>query len=97
MITLPDLATSVLAAATSGDTPRDGGWQASRNIDHMTPTHFIRELERLAGDRRGTAFAEYLAAVGAFGLVVGAIMTTRAQSLVVDYASARDLLMLPAM
>ncbi|MBX3191222.1 MAG: hypothetical protein KF819_29765 [Labilithrix sp.] len=54
-------------------------------------------LERLRRDRRGSAFVEYMAMVGAFGLVVGAIMTTRAQSLVVDYGSARELLLLPAM
>jgi hypothetical protein len=38
-----------------------------------------------------------MAVVGAFGIVVGAVLTTRAQTLVIDYANARDLVLLPAL
>ena len=54
-------------------------------------------LAALLGDQRGSTFTEYLAIVGAFGIVVGAVLTTRAQTLVVDYANARDLVLLPAL
>lgn len=54
-------------------------------------------LKGLLRDQKGSAFTEYLAIVGLFGIVVGAIMTTRAQTLVVDYANARDLVLLPAL
>ena len=54
-------------------------------------------LEALRRDRRGSTFTEYMAVVGAFGIVVGAILTTRAQTLVIDYANARDLVLLPAL
>jgi hypothetical protein len=54
-------------------------------------------LEALLRDRRGSTFTEYMAVVGAFGIVVGAVLTTRAQTLVIDYANARDLVLLPAL
>ena len=54
-------------------------------------------LEALLHDRTGSTFTEYMAVVGAFGIVVGAVLTTRAQTLVVDFANARDLVLLPAL
>lgn len=54
-------------------------------------------LEALLQDRQGSTFTEYMAVVGAFGIVVGAVLTTRAQTLVIDFANARDLVLLPAL
>ena len=54
-------------------------------------------LEALLHDRKGSTFTEYMAVVGAFGIVVGAVLTTRAQTLVIDFANARDLVLLPAL
>lgn len=51
----------------------------------------------LLNDRRGSTFTEYLVAVGVFGIAVGAMLTTKAQVLIVDYANARDLVFLPAL
>ena len=57
----------------------------------------MRVLEALLNDRRGSTFTEYLVAVGVFGIAVGAMLTTKAQVLIVDYANARDLVFLPAL
>lgn len=54
-------------------------------------------LEALLQDRAGSTFTEYMAVVGAFAIVVGAVLTTRAQTLVVDFANARELVLLPAL
>lgn len=54
-------------------------------------------LRSLCNDRRGSTFTEYLVAVGVFGIAVGAMLTTKAQVLIVDYANARDLVFLPAL
>ena len=54
-------------------------------------------LRALLLDRRGSTFTEYLVVVGVFGIAVGAMLTTRAQVLVVDYANARELVLLPAL
>jgi hypothetical protein len=61
------------------------------------PLVIMRVLMSLLNDRRGSTFTEYLVAVGVFGIAVGAMLTTKAQVLIVDYANARDLVFLPAL
>lgn len=82
---------------TSQKYNRRFGWQAFRNHPGMRQVRVGAASKGLLRDQRGTAFTEYLAIVGLFGIVVGAILTTRAQTLVVDYANARDLVLLPAL
>lgn len=54
-------------------------------------------IVRLVRDRRGAAFTEYLVAVAGFGIVLAIAMTSKAQTLMIDYGNARDLVLLPAM